>query len=143
MKLPFHHSKITGRFGTLSEFRKAKGMQPHSGLDFAMPIGTPIPALANGTIVLNQESKVLGHVVVLRVMDKQNKLAYIGYSHLQKPGLTVGTKVKAGDIIGLVGSSGEASSGPHLHLTVSREIKGIFGPTSVKECPIEFVKANK
>jgi murein DD-endopeptidase MepM/ murein hydrolase activator NlpD len=143
MKLPFHHSKITGRFGTLSEFRKARGMQPHSGLDFAMPIGTPIPALANGTIVLNQESKVLGHVVVLRIMDAQKKLAYIGYSHLQKPGLEVGTKVKEGETIGLVGNSGGASSGPHLHLTVSREVKGIFGPTAVKECPIEFVKANR
>jgi len=143
MKLPFHHCKITGRFGTLSEFRKARGMQPHSGLDFAMPLGTPIPALANGTIVLNQESKVLGHVVVLRIMDKQKKLAYIGYSHLQKPGLPIGTKVKAGETIGLLGSSGSASSGPHLHLTVSREVKGIFGPTSVKEDPIEFVKANR
>jgi len=143
MKLPFHHSKITGRFGTLSEFRKARGMQPHSGLDFAMPIGTPIPALANGTIVLSQESKVLGHVVVLRILDKQKKKAYIGYSHLQKPGAAVGTKVKEGETVGLIGNSGSASSGPHLHLTVSREIKGIFGPTSVKECPIEFVKANK
>ena len=118
-------------------------MQPHSGLDFAMPIGTPIPALANGTIVLNQESKVLGHVVVLRIMDKQKKLAYIGYSHLQKPGLPVGTKVKEGETVGLVGNSGSASSGAHLHMTVSREVKGIFGPTSVKSCPIEFVKANK
>ena len=143
MKLPFHHSKITGRFGTLSEFRKARGMQPHSGLDFAMPIGTPIPALANGTIVLNQESKILGHVVVLRIMDKKKKLAYIGYCHLNVPGAAVGTKVKAGDTVGLVGSSGSASSGPHLHMTVSREVKGVFGPTAVKECPIEFVKANK
>lgn len=143
MKLPFHHSKITGRFGTLSEFRKARGMQPHSGLDFAMPVGTPIPALANGTIVLSQESKVLGHVVVLRIMDKQKKLAYIGYCHLRKPGAEVGTKVKEGETVGLVGNSGSASSGPHLHMTVSREIKGVFGPTSVKEDPIEFVKANK
>lgn len=143
MKLPFHHSKITGRFGTLSEFRKARGMQPHSGLDFAMPIGTPIPALANGTIVLSQESKVLGHVVVLRIMDKQKKLAYIGYCHLQKPGAQVGTKVKEGETVGLVGNSGSASSGPHLHMTVSREIKGIFGPVGVKEDPIAFVKANR
>jgi murein DD-endopeptidase MepM/ murein hydrolase activator NlpD len=143
MKLPFHHSKITGRFGTLSEFRKAKGLQAHSGLDFAMPVGTPIPALANGTIVLSQESKVLGHVVVLRIMDKQKKLAYIGYSHLQKPGLEVGTKVKEGETVGFVGNTGSASSGPHLHMTVSREIKGIFGPTSVKSDPIQFVKDNK
>lgn len=143
MKLPFHHSKITGRFGTLSEFRRAKGLQAHSGLDFAMPVGTPIPALANGTIVLSQESKVLGHVVVLRIMDKQKKLAYIGYSHLQKPGLAVGTKVKEGETVGFVGNTGSASSGPHLHMTVSREIKGIFGPVAVKEDPIAFVKANR
>jgi murein DD-endopeptidase MepM/ murein hydrolase activator NlpD len=143
MKLPFPHTKITGRFGTLSEFRKAKGLQPHSGVDFAMPVGTPIPALANGTIVLSQESKVLGHVVVLRIMDKEKKLAYIGYSHLAEPGLAVGTKVKEGETIGKVGNTGSASSGPHLHMTVSREIKGIFGPTSVKSDPIQFVKDNK
>lgn len=143
MKLPFHHSKITGRFGTLSEFRRARGMQPHSGLDFAMPVGTPIPALANGTIVLNQESKVLGHVVVLRIMDKQKKLKYVGYCHLQKPGLAVGTRVKEGETVGLVGNSGSASSGPHLHMTISDEVKGVFGPTSVKQDPIQFVKDNK
>lgn len=143
MKLPFHHSKISGRFGTLSEFRRARGMQPHSGLDFAMPEGTPIPALANGTIVLQQESKVLGHVSVLRIMDKQKKLAYIGYCHMKAPGLPVGTKVAEGETIGLVSSTGSASSGPHLHMTVSREIKGVFGPVSVKEDPIQFVKANK
>ena len=118
-------------------------MQPHSGLDFAMPIGTPIPALANGTIVLNQESKVLGHVVVLRIMDKEQKLAYAGYCHLAEPGLPVGTKVKEGEIIGKVGNTGSASSGPHLHMTVSREVKGVFGPTSVKQDPIQFVKDNK
>lgn len=143
MRLPFHHSKITGRFGTLSEFRKARGMQPHSGLDFAMPVGTAIPALANGTVVLSQESKVLGHVVVLRIMDKQKKLAYIGYCHLNKPGPKVGTKLNEGETVGLVGNTGSASSGPHLHMTVSREIKGVFGPTSVKEDPIAFVKANR
>jgi murein DD-endopeptidase MepM/ murein hydrolase activator NlpD len=143
MKLPFHHSKITGRFGTLSEFRRKNNMQAHSGVDFAMPVGTPIPALANGTIVINAESKVLGHVVVLRIMDKQKKLKYIGYCHLDKPGLPVGTKVKEGETVGLVGSSGSASSGPHLHITVSDQVKGVYGPTNIKEDLIAFVKANR
>jgi murein DD-endopeptidase MepM/ murein hydrolase activator NlpD len=143
MKLPFHHSKITGRFGTLSEFRRKNNMQAHSGVDFAMPVGTPIPALANGTIVINAESKVLGHVVVLRIMDKAKKLKYIGYCHLDKPGLPVGTKVKEGETVGLVGSSGSASTGPHLHLTVSDQIKGVYGPTEIKEDLIAFVKANR
>ena len=143
MKLPFPHTKITGRFGTLSEFRRARGMQPHSGVDWAMPEGTPIPALANGTIVLQQFSKVLGNVSVLRVMGVDKNLYYIGYCHLKAEGLPVGQKVKEGDTIGFVGNTGSASSGPHLHLTVSREIKGVFGPTSVKQDPIEFIKANR
>jgi murein DD-endopeptidase MepM/ murein hydrolase activator NlpD len=143
MRFPFDPKFITGRFGTLSEFRKKNNMQPHSGADWARPEGTPIPSIANGTIVLKQWSDVLGNVSVLRVMDQEKKLAYVGFCHLAKPGLEVGTKVKEGDTIGLVGNTGSASSGPHLHLTVGREIKSVFGPTSVKFDPIEFIKANK
>lgn len=118
-------------------------MQPHSGLDFAMPEGTPIPALANGTIVLQQFSKVLGNVSVLRVLGKDGKLYFIGYCHLAEPGLPVGTKVKRDETLGKVGNTGSASTGAHLHMTVSKELKGVFGPTSVKQDPIEFIKANK
>jgi murein DD-endopeptidase MepM/ murein hydrolase activator NlpD len=143
MKLPFSWKKITGRFGTLSEFRRRNNMQPHSGVDFAMPQGTPIPAIANGTVVLNQFSKVLGHVLVQRVMGKDGKLYFVGYCHLEFVGLPTGTKVKLGDIIGKVGNSGSASTGPHLHMTVSKELKGVFGPTSVKQDPIQFIKDNK
>ena len=143
MRFPFDPKFITGRFGTLSEFRKKNGMQPHSGVDWAQPEGTPIPSIASGTIVLQQWSDVLGNVSVLRVMDKDKKLAYVGFCHLAKPGLEVGTKLKEGDIVGYVGNTGSASSGAHLHLTVGREIKSVFGPTSVKFDPIEFIKANK
>lgn len=143
MRLPFHYSKITGRFGTLSEYRKKNGMQPHSGVDFAMPEGTPIPALDRGTIVLQQYSKVLGNVSVLRVMSKTSVLHYIGYCHLLEPGLSVGTKVKENDIIGKVGNTGSASTNPHLHLTVSKKLKGVFGTTSEKIDPIAFIKENK
>lgn len=140
---PFDPKYITGRFGTLSEFRKKNGMQPHSGLDFARPVGTPIPAIAKGTVVLNQESKVLGHVVVQRVMDKEKKIWFVGYCHLKEPGLAVDTKVEEGQTIGLVGNTGSASSGPHLHMTVSKELKGVFGPTAVKVDPVQFIKDNK
>jgi murein DD-endopeptidase MepM/ murein hydrolase activator NlpD len=143
MRFPFEPKFITGRFGTLSEFRKKNGMQPHSGVDWARPEGTPIPSVANGTIVLQQWSDVLGNVSVLRVMGKDKALYYVGFCHLKAEGLKVGTKVKEGDVIGLVGNTGSASSGAHLHLTVSKELKGVFGPTSVKQDPIEWIKANK
>ncbi len=143
MQFPFEPKFITGRFGELSEFRRKNGMQPHSGTDWAKPEGTAIPAISNGTIVLEQFSKVLGNVSVQRVMDKEGKLWYIGYCHLKASGLPVGTKVTQGQTIGSVGNTGSASSGPHLHLTVSKELKGVFGPTAVKIDPIEFIKANK
>ncbi len=148
MRFPFDPKFITDRFGTLSEFRKSRGMQPHSGVDFGRPDNTPIPSVANGTIVLQQWSDVRGHVSVLRVMGKDKELRYFGFCHLAEPGLPVGTKVKEGDIIGKVGGgkktpSGSASSGAHLHLTLSKELKGVFGPTSVKQDPIEFIKANR
>ena len=143
MRYPFEPKFITGRFGTLSEFRRKNGMQPHSGVDWARPEGTPIPAIANGTIVLQQWSDVLGNVSVLRVMGNDQKLYYVGFCHLKAEGLKVGTKVKEGDVIGLVGNTGSASSGAHLHLTVSKEIKGVFGPTTVKQDPIQFIKDNK
>lgn len=148
MRFPFDVKKITGRFGTLSEFRRKNGMQPHSGVDFAMPENTPIPAIAKGTIVLQQFSKVLGNVSVQRVMGKDGQIYFVGYCHLAKPGLEVGTKVAEGEIIGLVGGgkntpSGSASTGAHLHLTVSKELKGVFGSTDKKQDPIQFIKDNK
>lgn len=143
MQFPFDWKKITGRFGTLSEFRRKNGMQPHSGVDWAMPEGTPIPAIANGTIVLQQYSKILGNVLVQRVMSKDRKIWFVGYCHLKGEGLVVGTKVQQGDTIGFVGNTGSASTGAHLHLTVSKKLKGVFGPTSDKIDPIEFIKENK
>ena len=143
MRQPFDPKFISGRFGTMSEFRRKNNLQAHSGVDWARPEGTPIPSVANGTIVLQQWSNVLGNVSVLRVMGNDKKLYYFGFCHLAEPGLEVGTKVKLGQTIGKVGNTGSSSSGSHLHLTLGQTIKSVFGPTSVKQCPIEFIKANK
>lgn len=140
---PFPDKAITGHYGTLSEFRRKNGMQPHSGTDWAAKAGTLIPAIANGTIVGIFESKILGHVLVQRVMDKNKKVWFIGYCHLhKKPTLAEGTKVKAGDPIGLVGNTGSASSGPHLHATLSKTLKGVFGTTAQKADLFKAIQEN-
>lgn len=131
-RLPYPDKYITGHYGTLSDYRKRNGMQPHSGTDWARPRGTRIPAIAKGTIRLIQYSKVLGWVVVQSAMDKDGKVWYIGYCHMDKrPGYEVGQKITKGQTIGLCGSSGK-SSGPHLHLTASKKLKGVFGVTADK-----------
>ncbi len=142
-KLPFPDKNITGHYGTLSEYRKKMGLQPHSGTDWAMKGGTPIPAIANGTIAFVGESKILGHVIVQTAMSADKKVWYLGYCHLQKaPTLKVGDKIKVGQTIGLVGTTGSASSGNHLHATASSKVKGVFGVTTDKVDLYKLIKEN-
>ena len=165
-QLPFPANTITGVYGSMSDFRRKNKMQAHSGTDFA-PSGssagkTKIPAVADGTIKLIQWSNILGWVVVQTVWDaKKKKTAYVGYCHLscgthginckgpkvhgdhapiQK---TVGTKVKQGDIMAILGNTGSASSGAHLHLTISWLLKGVFGVTADKFDYVEWLKTQE
>lgn len=141
-RLPYDDKYITGHYGTLSDFRRKNGMQAHSGTDWARPKGTRIPAIAKGTIQLIQFSKVLGWVVVQTAMDKDGQIWYLGYCHMDsKPGYEVGTKVVKGQTIGLIGNTGQ-SSGPHLHATASKTLKGVFGPTNAKVDLYKLILAN-
>lgn len=162
--MPFPEKAITGEYGTMSDYRRKKGMQAHSGTDWA-PAGsrngkTLIPAIANGTIKLTKFSKILGWVVVQTAADKDGKIWYIGYCHLKcnKCGINckgghdasqafkikVGDKVKAGDTShGLTcGTSGLASSGVHLHATLAKTVKGVFGMTKDKYDLKKAIKDN-
>lgn len=140
-KLPFPEKKVTEHYGEMSAFRKKNKMQPHSGTDWAMPGGTKILASTTGAVKFVGESKILGNVIVVSATDKEGKFWYLGYCHLQKPStLKVGDKVKQGTVLGLVGTTGTASSGNHLHATASRKVKGVFGVTADK---VDFVKLAK
>lgn len=131
-RLPYDDKYITGHYGTMSDFRKKNGMQAHSGTDWARPKGTRIPAIAKGTVRLIQFSKVLGWVLVQTAMDKDGQIWYLGYCHMdEKPGYSVGDKLTKSQTIGLIGNTG-MSSGPHLHATASKTLKGVFGATSAK-----------
>jgi murein DD-endopeptidase MepM/ murein hydrolase activator NlpD len=159
-QLPFADKLITGHFGTLSEYRKKMGMQPHSGTDWAPKGNTLIPAIASGTVRLIQWSNVLGWVMVQTAMDKNKQLWYIGYCHLSCTthgvdckgpavkcttpfkSLKVGDRLAAGQTAGRVGNTGSASTGPHLHATASKDLKGVFGPTSVKVDLHKLIKEN-
>lgn len=157
---PFPESKITGHYGTLSEYRKRKGMQPHSGTDWAMRAGTLIPAITSGTVKLIQYSKILGWVVVQTGWDeKKKKTKYIGYCHLycsfhgaeckgpaqgcKTPlkSTKVGDKVEVGQKYLRVGNSGSATTGAHLHATLGNTLKSVFSVTSAKEDLYRFIQS--
>lgn len=125
-KLPFDDKYVTGEFGTRSKFRIANNLGPHRGVDWARPSGTKIPAVTAGTVALVQWSKVLGWVLV-QTGWAEGKTWYIGYSHLlEEPTLKVGDKIKIGQTVGLMGSTGSASSGPHCHATLGTTPKSVF-----------------
>jgi murein DD-endopeptidase MepM/ murein hydrolase activator NlpD len=87
----------------------------HTGIDFGAPTGTPIKAAANGRVDYIGRRGGYGKYISIR---HNNKLQ-TAYAHLSryKKGLKKGTRVKQGDIIGYVGSTGR-STGPHLHYEV-------------------------
>lgn len=104
----------------------------HRGTDYnGFKSGTSLFAVSDGSIVVNQFSKVLGNIVVLKVntiVKGEKKAVYFGYCHLVKPSpLAIGTKVKAGDVVGGAGTTGSASSGVHLHFTLSFDKLGVIG----------------
>jgi murein DD-endopeptidase MepM/ murein hydrolase activator NlpD len=87
----------------------------HTGIDIAAPRGTPVRATAAGTVEEAGTDSILGFVVVLAHRDGY-ATTYGHNSHLV---VVPGQNVRAGDVIGFVGSSGQAT-GPHLHYEVVR-----------------------
>lgn len=88
----------------------------HRGTDYACPVGTPIKAGGNGRIVVRGWSRVgYGNYIIIRHTNGYETL----YGHMSRfrSGLSVGSYVQQGDIIGYVGSTGR-STGPHVHYEV-------------------------
>jgi murein DD-endopeptidase MepM/ murein hydrolase activator NlpD len=105
--------RISGTFG-LRRFFNGEERQPHQGVDFAAPTGTPVRAPADGKVALtgnfffNGESIFLDHGQgVISMMN-----------HLSRIDVREGQEIKRGEVIGAIGATGRAT-GPHLHWTLS------------------------
>ncbi|MFW3505583.1 peptidoglycan DD-metalloendopeptidase family protein [Aerococcus viridans] len=86
----------------------------HNGMDYAVPSGTPILAVKNGTVEETGSSSSAGNYVYVKMEDGLSA----GYYHLSAINVSIGDSVKAGDTLGKVGSTG-MSTGPHLHFEIS------------------------
>jgi murein DD-endopeptidase MepM/ murein hydrolase activator NlpD len=91
----------------------------HTGLDIGVGLGTPVSAAADGVVVLAGTNVVGGRVVGYGtyVVVAHGGGLYTLYGHLSKLGVAAGDHVRAGQVLGLSGSTGN-STGPHLHFEV-------------------------
>jgi murein DD-endopeptidase MepM/ murein hydrolase activator NlpD len=97
----------------------------HTGIDMAVPAGTPIYAAMGGKVAVASYSNVFGNYVIINHGNGYQTL----YGHMQKTLAQKGQSVSQGAKIGLVGSTGY-STGPHLHFTVYKNGRQI-DPMSV------------
>jgi murein DD-endopeptidase MepM/ murein hydrolase activator NlpD len=126
-KEPFPAKTRGDEFGNLAPYRNGR---PHRGQDWSPAEKSPIPAITDGTVFINEWSDVLGWFLVHSAKDGH----FVLYAHLaeQSP-LKKDAKVKLGDIIGKVGGgkntpSGSASTGAHLHLSIGKANKDWGNP---------------
>ena len=114
MKTPINGARLSSAFGMrkhpIDGFNKM-----HRGTDFAAPLGTPIMASGNGIIIRARWCGGGGNCIKI----KHNSTYETIYAHMKNfaRGIKEGIRVKQGQIIGYVGSTGK-STGPHLHYEV-------------------------
>lgn len=114
MKTPINGARLSSPYGRRRH--PILGLNKmHRGIDFAAPRGTPIYAAGNGTIVHRARNGAYGRYVRIR-HNAQYSTAY-GHLHRFARKLNRGKRVKQGQIIGYVGTSGR-STGPHLHYEI-------------------------
>ena len=127
LRTPVDGARLTSRFGK----RKHPILgftRLHRGVDFAAPAGTPILAAGDGVVVFRGNKGGYGRYILVR----HNARYSTAYGHLSrfKRGVTKSSRVRQGQVIGFVGSSG-LSTGPHLHYEIHRNGRQI-NPLSIK-----------
>jgi len=110
------------RFPTMKQFKVSSNFNPrrlnpvtgriapHRGVDFSMPVGTPVLAVGDGEVVVAERDSEAGNFVAVR----HGRQYTTRYMHMNRLLVKPGQKIKRGDRIGLSGNTGR-STGPHLH----------------------------
>ena len=101
---------LNGRITSMYGWRRGRH---HDGIDIAAPMGKPIVAAANGTVIFSGWRSGYGRMVVVQ----HNRWLKTVYGHTSRNYVSRGQNIKQGDVIALVGNTGR-STGPHLHFEV-------------------------
>ncbi len=111
IRTPVDFTRISSRFGK-RRHPTLKRMKNHHGVDYVAPRGTPIKAAGDGKLTFVGRKGGYGKAVIIQHGGKYSTL----YAHMSriKPGMRRGKRIRQGQTIGYVGSTGR-STGPHLH----------------------------
>jgi len=118
LKAPLNYRRISSKFSNGRMHPVYHVVRPHHGIDYAAPAGTPVQSIGDGTVVAKGWDKK-GGGNYLKI--KHNSTYTTTYMHLKgfAKGIAQGSKVKQGQTIGYVGSTG-ASTGPHLDFRLQK-----------------------
>lgn len=115
LKAPLSYTRISSGFTYSRRHPITRKVRPHTGIDYAAPAGTEVMSIGDGVVVFKGFKTAEGNMVKI----KHNSVYTSAYLHLSRygKGLKVGDRVRQGQVIGYVGSTGY-STGPHLDFRI-------------------------
>ena len=136
LKAPLKFSRISSGFSYARRHPVTRRVQPHTGIDYAAPKGTPVMSIGDGVVTSKKYEGAGGNTVRIR----HNSVYSTACLHLSgyAKGLKVGQRVRQGEVIGYVGSTGR-STGPHLDFRVWKNGSPI-NPLKMESPPAEPLK---
>jgi murein DD-endopeptidase MepM/ murein hydrolase activator NlpD len=131
LKAPLSFTRISSGFNMRRLHPITKRIQPHPAIDYAAPTGTPIMTVGEGTVTFAAYKRFNGNCVKVRHPGGWETM----YNHMSRfgKGIRAGTKVRQGQVIGYVGTTGR-STGPHLDFRMYKNGK-VVNPLKVKSPP--------
>lgn len=119
LRAPLEYSRISSGFSYRRFHPVLKRTMPHLGVDYAAPVGTPVRAAGDGTVLFAGRKTGNGRYVQIRHGNRSYETFYLHLSRFAS-GIKRGAKVRQGQIIGYVGATGYAT-GPHLDYRIKRD----------------------
>ncbi len=136
LKAPLKFNRISSGFSYNRKHPVTGKARPHTAVDYAAPAGTPVHAIGDGTVISAGWAGGGGNTVKIR----HNSVYTTAYLHLSRygKGIKSGVRVRQGDVIGYVGSTG-VSTGPHLDFRVWKNGSPI-NPLKLESPPSEPIR---
>lgn len=136
LKAPLKFTRISSGFSYHRKHPVTGKVRAHTAVDYAAPTGTPVMAIGDGTVISAGWTNGGGNTVKIR----HNSVYTTSYMHLSRygAGIKSGVRVRQGDVIGYVGSTG-MSTGPHLDFRVWKNGSPI-NPLKMDSPPSEPIK---